>query len=66
MDYYKKIKNVIENKTINDGVRRLQFNKDTLKAYYEIGKLLVEAQGGEKRAKYGNELIKNWSIRLVK
>ena len=53
MDYYKKIKNVIENKTINDGVRRLQFNKDTLKAYYEIGKLLIEAQGGEKRAKYG-------------
>lgn len=65
MDYYKKIKNVIENKEINEGVRRLQSNKDTLNTYYEIGKLLVEAQGGETRAKYGNELIKNWSKRLV-
>lgn len=65
MNYYLEIKNVIENKEINEGVRRLQYNKDTLEAYYEIGKLLVEAQGGETRAKYGNELIKNWSKKLV-
>ena len=65
MDYYNKIKDVIEKKEVNEGVRRLQSNKDTLNAYYEIGRLLVEAQGGEKRAKYGNELIKNWSIKLV-
>ena len=65
MDYYNKIKDVIAKKEINEGVRRLQSNKDTLNAYYEIGRLLVEAQGGEKRAKYGNELIKNWSIKLV-
>ena len=30
-------------------------------AKWNIGKLLVEAQGGEKRAKYGDELIKKWS-----
>lgn len=65
MDYYTEIKNVIENKEVNEGVRRLQSNKDTLNAYYEIGKLLVEAQGGEARAKYGNELIKSWSKKLV-
>ncbi|HIU39971.1 MAG TPA: DUF1016 family protein [Candidatus Aphodocola excrementigallinarum] len=65
MDYYNQIKDVIEKKEVNEGVRRLQSNKDTLNAYYEIGRLLVEAQGGEKRAKYGNELIKNWSKRLV-
>ena len=65
MDYYNKIKEVIAKKEINEGVRILQSNKDTLNAYYEIGRLLVEAQGGEKRAKYGNELIKNWSIKLV-
>ncbi len=65
MDYYNKIKDVIEKKEVNEGVRILQSNKDTLNAYYEIGRLLVEAQGGEKRAKYGNELIKNWSIKLV-
>ncbi len=65
-DYYTGIKNVIENKEVNEGVRKLQSNKDTLEAYYEIGKLLVEAQGGESRAKYGNELIKNWSKKLEK
>ena len=65
MDYYNKIKDVIEKKEVNEGVRILQSNKDTLNAYYEIGRLLVEAQGGEKKAKYGNELIKNWSIKLV-
>lgn len=65
MDYYTEIKNVIENKEVKDGVRRLQSNKDTLNVYYEIGKLLVKAQGGETRAKYGNELIKNWSEKLV-
>lgn len=65
MDYYKKIKNIIENKEINEGVRRLQSNKDTLNAYYEIGKLLIEAQGGENKTKYGDMLIKKWSIKLM-
>ena len=66
MDYYTEIRNIIENKEVNDGVRRLQSNKDTLEAYYEIGKLLVEAQGGEEKSKYGDMLIRNWSIKLMK
>ena len=35
------------------------------RSLYEIVKLLVEAQGGEERAKYGNSLIKKWSLKLV-
>lgn len=66
MNYFDEIKNLIEKQEVNERVRRLQSNNETIKTYYEIGKLLVEAQGGEKRAKYGNELIKNWSLRLVK
>ncbi len=31
-----------------------------------MGQLLIEAQGGEQRAKYGNELIKDYSVRLTK
>ncbi len=65
MGYYSKIKNVIEEKEVNEGVRRLQSNKDTLNAYYEKGKLLVEAQGGENKTKYGDMLIKKWSIKLM-
>ncbi len=65
MDYYNKIKGVIEKKEVNEGVRRLQSNKDTLNAYYEIGKLLIKAQGGENKSKYGDMLIKKWSKKLM-
>lgn len=65
MNYYEEISNIIEEAEINERVRKLQSNKEKLKAYYNIGKLLVEAQGGEERAKYGDCLIKKWSLRLV-
>lgn len=65
MDYYSKIKNLIENKEVNTKVRNLEENNETLKTYFEIGRLLYEAQGGEKRAKYGDGLIKKWSITLA-
>lgn len=65
MNYYNEIKNIIEKREISEKVRRLQSNSDTLKSYYNIGKLLIEAQGGEARAKYGNGLIKEWSKKLV-
>ena len=32
--------------------------------YWNIGKLIVEAQGGEKRAKYGDNLISEWGKKL--
>ena len=35
-------------------------------SYYSVGKLLIDAQGGEKRAKYGDNLIKEYSIKLTK
>ena len=41
-------------------------NKSDLNAYFEVGRLIVEAQGGEARAKYGNKLIKKYSERLTK
>jgi len=66
MDYYKEIKNKIEEKEVNDRVRYLESNKETIKTYYEIGRLLIKAQGGEKRAKYGDNLIKDWSKKLSK
>lgn len=33
--------------------------------YYNVGKLLIEVHGGEERAKYGNKLIKEYSIKLT-
>ena len=66
MNYYKEIKNLIEEKEVNDKFRYLESNKETIKTYYEIGRLLIEAQGGEEKAKYGDGLIKKWSEKLTK
>ncbi len=66
MNYYKEIKNLIEEKEVNDKVRYLESNKETIKTYYEIGRFLIKAQGGEEKAKYGNGLIKKWSEKLTK
>ena len=66
MNYYKEIKNLIEEKEANDKVRYLESNKEIIKTYYEIGRLLTNAQGGEEKAKYGDGLIKKWSEKLTK
>ena len=65
MNYYEEIKDKLLDVEIQNKVKDYSKNKYTLEKYYEIGKLLIEAQGGEKRAKYGNELIKEYSIKLV-
>lgn len=35
-------------------------NWKSLECYWNVGKLIVEAQGGKKKAKYVNELLKIW------
>ena len=64
--YYSQIKNLIENYEVNRKVRYMQDNHERLLMNWNIGKLLVEAQGGSTRAKYGDGLIKKWSIELEK
>ena len=64
MNYYNEVENLIKKNVINKGVRALQDNSETLYTYWNIGKLIVDAQGGEKRAKYGDGLIKNWGCTL--
>ncbi len=64
MNYYKEVENLIKKNEINKGVRILQDNSETLYTYWNIGKLIVEAQDGAKRAKYGNNLIKEWGKKL--
>lgn len=41
-------------------------NTAMVQAYWHIGKLIVDAQGGEERATYGDDLIKRISERLTK
>ena len=62
--YYLEIKELIESYEINHRVRALQDNSEKLLMNWNIGRLLVEAQGGNKRAKYGDDLINNWGKNL--
>ena len=65
MDYYKEIKHQLINNEIYKRVKDYSKNRSDLSTYYNVGKLLVKAQGGEKRAKYGDSLIKEYSKRLT-
>ena len=64
--YYKEIKDTLVKNEIYKRAKDYSKNKSDLNAYYEVGRLIVEAQGGEKRAKYGNKLIKEYSEKLTK
>ena len=66
MNYYNEIKETLVKNEIYKKVKDYSKNKSDLNAYFEVGRLIVEAQGGEKRAKYGNKLIKEYSERLTK
>ena len=63
--YYNQIKEELLDNEIYKRVKDYSKNKSDLKHYYNVGKLLIEAQGGESRAKYGNGLIKEYSIKLT-
>ena len=65
MNYYNEIKSILVDNAIGKKVREYKSNQKDLESYYNVGKLLVEAQGGEERAKYGNRLIKEYSKRLT-
>lgn len=63
--YYKEIKDKIIDTETTIRVKDYSKNKVILENYYEIGKLIVEAQGGEERAKYGDSLIKKYANLLT-
>ena len=66
INYYNEIKETLVKNEAYKKVKDYSKNKSDLNAYYEVGKLIVEAQGGENRAKYGNKLIKEYSEKLTK
>ena len=64
-DYKKELIKLVEKTEINKGYHDYFKNKDLVNNYFEIGKLLIEAQGGEEHDTYGNKLIKTWSAELT-
>ena len=61
--FYSSVKELL-NQARNRVYRNIQ-NEMAL-AYWQIGKIIVEKQGGESRANYGDGLIKELSIKLTK
>ena len=65
-NYYNEIKNELLNNEVYKRIKDYSKNRNELSTYYNVGKLLIEAQGGEDRAKYGDGLIKEYSERLTR
>ena len=65
MNYYNEIKKELVNNEIYKKAKDYSKNRSDLNTYYNVGRLLVEAQGGETRAKYGDALIKEYSQKLT-
>ena len=65
MNYYNQIKEQLLNNEAYRKIKDYSKNKNELITYYNVGKLIIEAQGGEEKARYGNQLIKKFSKKLV-
>ncbi len=60
-----KLKILIEKEIVLNNKHRMIEDNYKLNTNFEIGKLIVEAQRGKTRAKYGKGLIKEWSKELT-
>ena len=65
MNYYNQIKDTLTSVQVYKRIKDYSKNKYELEKYYEVGKLLIEAQGGEGRNEYGNKLIKQYAYKLT-
>ena len=66
MNYYNEIKDILINNELTKKVKDYSKNKSDLDSYYNVGKLLIEDQGVKARAKYGDNVIKEYSKRLIR
>lgn len=66
MNYLDEIKNIIEKDVVTQKKYDIYKNSSLVNTYFEVGRLLVEAQGGKERSKYGDGLIKKWSKELTR
>lgn len=59
MNYYNKIKNELINNEINRAIKNYSINRSDLNSYYNVGKMLSEAD-----KHYGEGIIKEYSKKL--
>lgn len=61
MNNYEEIETLVKKVEIGKAIRNRQVNKELVDTYWNIGKLIIDAQGGKDKAKYGDALLKKWS-----
>ncbi len=66
MNYYDEINNYVKKAEIGKLIRESNANRELVECYWNVGRLIVEAQGGKEKAKYGNSLLKKWAEKLTK
>lgn len=64
MNNYEEIETLVKKVEIGKAIRNRQVNKELVDTYWNIGKLIIDAQGGKDKAKYGDALLKKWSNEL--
>ena len=65
-NYYNDIKNILIDNKIYNKTKEVSKNRNDILSYFEVGRILVKAQGGKNRAKYGDKIIKEYSEKLTK
>lgn len=63
---YNEIKRELSEVVIDKKVNTYFINKKELRHYYNVGMKIMEIQGDNSRAKYGDMIIKKYSLRLTK
>lgn len=66
MNYLNEANEYIKRVEIGKSIREANANRELVECYWNVGRLIVEAQGGKDKAKYGNELLKKWAEKLIK
>ena len=65
MNYFDEVNSYVKKVEIGKAIRETNANRELVECYWNVGRLIVEAQGGKEKAKYGNELIKTWAEKLT-
>ena len=65
MNYYNETKKEVLNNEVYKKAKDYSKNRSDLMTYYNVGRLIVEAQGGETKSKYGDRIIRDYSKRLT-
>lgn len=60
---FERVYNIVENIEVNNRVREIRGNKENLEGYWQIGKIIYEADN--KESNYGKGLMQLWSKKLT-